>query len=280
LLVTNDFPPKIGGIQSYLFELWRRLPPSETTVFTTNYAGDKKWDAVRRFRVVRAKESQFFPTRSLANRIDSLAREVGADVIFLDPWLPLGQLGPRLRAAPYVVVVHGAEVTVPGRLPHHRRSRGRAAGVAAKASAPRCGSGAHSRAWSSRRAWTSIDSDRSTPPRKIAVAAFARRAAAGRRDDRLVPERLRHLIDAVAALPDVRSPVPAAAKPPAAERRKHHLGSRRGFGRVPTVRWRHCSRAPTCLRCRDRWLVARRSIVFLGGAGGPWLRDEAADRRL
>ncbi|MDQ1381391.1 MAG: hypothetical protein QOJ71_2110, partial [Actinomycetota bacterium] len=25
LLVTNDFPPKLGGIQSYLYELWRRL---------------------------------------------------------------------------------------------------------------------------------------------------------------------------------------------------------------------------------------------------------------
>ena len=29
LLVTNDFPPKIGGIQSYLWELWRRLPPDQ-----------------------------------------------------------------------------------------------------------------------------------------------------------------------------------------------------------------------------------------------------------
>ena len=35
LLVTNDFPPKHGGIQSYLYELWRRLPPDETTVLTT-----------------------------------------------------------------------------------------------------------------------------------------------------------------------------------------------------------------------------------------------------
>ena len=32
LLVTNDFPPKVGGIQSYLWELWRRLPPGEVTV--------------------------------------------------------------------------------------------------------------------------------------------------------------------------------------------------------------------------------------------------------
>src|SRR5205823_2622451 len=73
-------------------------------------------------RVVRARERQFFPTRSLTTRIDDLARDVGASVILLDPWLPLGQLGPRLTAAPYVVVVHGAEVTVPGRLRGHGNS--------------------------------------------------------------------------------------------------------------------------------------------------------------
>jgi phosphatidylinositol alpha-1,6-mannosyltransferase len=38
-------------------------------------------------------------------------------VIFLDPMLPLALLGPRLTAAPYVVIAHGAEITVPGRLP-------------------------------------------------------------------------------------------------------------------------------------------------------------------
>jgi phosphatidyl-myo-inositol dimannoside synthase len=131
LLVTNDFPPKVGGIQSYLYELWRRLPSDETTVFTTNYAGDKRWDSQRPFRVVRARESQFFPTTALARRIDALAREVRADVIFLDPWLPLGQLGPRLHAAPYVVVVHGAEVTVPGRIPATRHLGARVAHAAA-----------------------------------------------------------------------------------------------------------------------------------------------------
>ena len=35
LLVTNDFPPKVGGIQSYLWELWRRLDPQSFTVLTT-----------------------------------------------------------------------------------------------------------------------------------------------------------------------------------------------------------------------------------------------------
>ena len=30
VLVTNDFPPKVGGIQSYLYELFRRLPPKSS----------------------------------------------------------------------------------------------------------------------------------------------------------------------------------------------------------------------------------------------------------
>ena len=45
LLVTNDFPPKLGGIQSYLWELWRRLPPESFTVLTTPYEGADAFDA-------------------------------------------------------------------------------------------------------------------------------------------------------------------------------------------------------------------------------------------
>jgi phosphatidyl-myo-inositol dimannoside synthase len=120
LLVTNDFPPKVGGIQSYLWELWRRLPPGEVTVLTTPYPGAGEFDRAQPFRVVRDQARVLLPTAALARRIDALATEVGAGVIFLDPALPLGALGPRLRAAPYVAVLHGAEVTVPGRLPGSR----------------------------------------------------------------------------------------------------------------------------------------------------------------
>jgi phosphatidylinositol alpha-1,6-mannosyltransferase len=120
LLVTNDFPPKVGGIQSYLYELWRRLPPHETTVLTTAYPGASESDVAQRFRVERVGQRALLPRPALARRVDALAREVGADVVFLDPMLPLGLIGPRVRAAPYVVIAHGAEVTVPGRLPGGR----------------------------------------------------------------------------------------------------------------------------------------------------------------
>ena len=96
LLVTNDFPPKHGGIQSYLCELWRRLPPDETTVLTTAFPDAASWDAQQAFRIERVRERVLLPTPDLVRRIDALAREVGADVIFLDPMLPLGLAGPRL----------------------------------------------------------------------------------------------------------------------------------------------------------------------------------------
>jgi phosphatidylinositol alpha-1,6-mannosyltransferase len=140
LLVTNDFPPKMGGIQSYLHELWRRLPPAETTVLTTPYDGTAAWDAQQDFRVERTKERVLLPTKSLARRIDALAREVDADMIFLDPMLPLGHLGPNLTAAPYVVIAHGAEITLPGRVPLSRALSRRvlrgAAGVVAAGTYP------------------------------------------------------------------------------------------------------------------------------------------------
>jgi phosphatidylinositol alpha-1,6-mannosyltransferase len=119
LLVTNDFPPKVGGIQSYLWELWRRLPAGDVNVLTTPYAGASDWDREQGFHVERTRERVLLPTPSLGRRIDALADSVGAALVLLDPALPLGLIGPRLRH-PYGLVLHGAEVTVPGRLPGTR----------------------------------------------------------------------------------------------------------------------------------------------------------------
>lgn len=124
LLVTNDFPPKIGGIQSYLWELWRRLPPERTTVLTTDHPEAAAFDAAQPFRIVRAGRALLLPTPSLVRQVRALAAEVGAGLVVLDPALPVGAIGPALRL-PYAVIVHGAEVSVPGRLPVSRALLGR-----------------------------------------------------------------------------------------------------------------------------------------------------------
>ena len=125
LFVTNDFPPKIGGIQTMLWELWRRLDPGSFVVLTTPHADAAAWDAEQPFRVVRTAQKVLLPTSGLRRQVESLAREIGATQVVLDPALPVGLLGPRLRDVAYGVVVHGAEVTVPGRLPLARPLLGR-----------------------------------------------------------------------------------------------------------------------------------------------------------
>jgi len=119
LLVTNDFPPKVGGIQTYLWELWRRLPPGECAVLTTAHPDAARWDADQPVPVHRAGRRVLLPSRGLAARIRALAVETGAKLVVLDPALPVGLIGPSL-GLPYAVVLHGAEVTVPGRLPGAR----------------------------------------------------------------------------------------------------------------------------------------------------------------
>ena len=123
LLVTNDFPPKVGGIQAYLWELWRRLDPATFVVLTASSHPDAAVfdaeQAQRGVRIERVHQRVLVPTPGLVTRIRDTARRVGAGLVVLDPAFPLGLVGPRL-GMPYAVLLHGAEVAIPGRLPVSR----------------------------------------------------------------------------------------------------------------------------------------------------------------
>ena len=119
LLVTNDFPPKVGGIQSYLWELWRRLPADDIAVHTTPHTGASVFDADQAFVVTRSREPVLLPTPTVVRRVRNLAERQGAELVVWDPALPVGHAARRVDR-PYAVVLHGSEVTVPGRLPMAR----------------------------------------------------------------------------------------------------------------------------------------------------------------
>ena len=128
LLVTNDFPPKVGGIQNYLWELWRRLSPDSYVVLTASSDdGAAAFDAEQAERGIHIERVPepilFFPTPGALAAVRRCAAEHEVDLVLLDPALPLGLLGPHLDL-PYGVVLHGAEVTVPGRLPGSRAALG------------------------------------------------------------------------------------------------------------------------------------------------------------
>lgn len=121
LLVTNDYPPKLGGIQSYLYELWRRLPPEDVQVLTLDHPDAPAFDATAPHEIARVGGRMLLPTPALVRRVRSLAERRGAGLVVLDPALPLGLIGPRL-GLPYALVLHGAEITIPGRLPGARQA--------------------------------------------------------------------------------------------------------------------------------------------------------------
>ena len=128
LLVTNDFPPKVGGIQAYLWELWRRLDPATYAVLTASSdpaaAAFDAEQARRGVRIERVRSKVLVPSPDLTRRIRASADRIGADLVVIDPAFPLGIVGPHL-GVPYAVLLHGAEVAVPGRLPGSRQALAR-----------------------------------------------------------------------------------------------------------------------------------------------------------
>lgn len=118
LLVTNDFPPKVGGIQNYLYELWRRLEPGRAVILTA--ASDEAaadFDARCGLDVERVRTpTLFLPTPRALHAVRAAIKRHEPDLVLFDPAWPLGLLG-RFLPVPYGVVVHGAEVTIPGHLP-------------------------------------------------------------------------------------------------------------------------------------------------------------------
>lgn len=287
LLVTNDFPPKVGGIQSYLWELWRRLPADEVGVFTTAWEGAQEWDAVQPFPVVRAREKLLLPTASLRRRAREQAAVWGVEVVFLDPAVPVGAIGPRL-GRPFVVIVHGAEVTVyrhvPGAGAVMRRVLRRAEGIVAAGTYPAAEAvRAAGRPLAGLVIPPGVDTDRFRPLDPAEKAAVRERHGLdpGRPlvlgVSRLVPRKgFDVLIDAVAGLPaDVQLAVAGGGRDRArleARAQRRGVAARTRFlGRVADEELPGlygCADVFSML-CRDRWGGLEREgfgIVFLEAA--------------
>ena len=122
LLVTNDFPPKIGGIQSLLWEWWRRLPPDSFAVLTSPYAGAAAFDA-RAAVPHRARPRAGAAAAPVDGGADRRAgRATSAPTSSCSTRRCRSASSARRCDLPYDVVLHGAEVTVPGRLPVSRQA--------------------------------------------------------------------------------------------------------------------------------------------------------------
>ena len=123
LLVTNDYPPKPGGIQMYLKNFVDAYP-DEVLV----YAPSDERAASDESGVVRGDRPYMLPTGSVADDVVEVAAPFAPDVILFGAPHPLPAMGPALRdrlGVPFGVLSHGAEVTLPGAFPGSRQLLGR-----------------------------------------------------------------------------------------------------------------------------------------------------------
>ncbi len=112
LIVTNDFPPRRGGIQSFVHELALRLDPDKLTVYAPKWEGDAAFDAAAPFEVVRHPTSLMIGGPGVRRRAAGLARSREAEVVVFGASAPLGLITPVLRAAGVqraIAITHGHE---------------------------------------------------------------------------------------------------------------------------------------------------------------------------
>jgi phosphatidylinositol alpha-1,6-mannosyltransferase len=112
LIVTNDFPPRQGGIQSFVHALATGLPAGSVTVYAPAWKGAAEFDARQPFPVIRHPTSLMLPVPGVSRRAAAIATEYGCDTVLFGAAAPLGLITPVLRKAGVrraVALTHGHE---------------------------------------------------------------------------------------------------------------------------------------------------------------------------
>jgi phosphatidylinositol alpha-1,6-mannosyltransferase len=223
LLVTNDFPPRRGGIQSYLEQFVTRLTATgdqHITVYAPRWKGSDGYDRDAPFRVIRHPGTLMLPEPGVDRRMRRLIREHDIETVWFGAAAPLALLAPRARSAGAQRVLastHGHEVgwsMLPGARSALRRI-GEGADVITYVSRYTRGRFASAFGPTARLEHLppGVDTDRFEPD-PVARAQLRARYRLGQRPvvvciSRLVPRKGQDML--IQALPDIRARVADAA---------------------------------------------------------------------
>jgi phosphatidylinositol alpha-1,6-mannosyltransferase len=117
LLVTNDFGPRAGGIETFVMGLLQRVPKGEVIVYTSHQSStddhDRRWRDEYGVEVIRDKSSILLPTPRVTRNLQNLIRRRDLSTVWFGAAAPLGISARWLRSAGaehIVALTHGHEV--------------------------------------------------------------------------------------------------------------------------------------------------------------------------
>lgn len=113
LVITNDFPPRQGGIETFVHAMATRIPDDDVVVYTSREPGDAAYDAALPFPVVRDSSGMLLPTGRVTRRAVEIARAHGCDRVWFGAAAPLALMAPALRRSGIqrmVATTHGHEI--------------------------------------------------------------------------------------------------------------------------------------------------------------------------
>ena len=96
-MITNDFPPRPGGIQTFGYEIVRRFEPDSVTVLTSDWEGAAEFDAAQDFKVIRANTKTLLPSKSTLAMAREIVVSENITRVLFGAAAPLGLLASPLR---------------------------------------------------------------------------------------------------------------------------------------------------------------------------------------
>jgi phosphatidyl-myo-inositol dimannoside synthase len=117
LVITNDFGPRTGGIETFVMGLLERIVDHKVVVFTSQQGDTSEYDQqwLKKFgvQVIRDRSKILLPSLRVATRAKEIAQSHNIEVLVFGAAAPLALMAPKLRKAgvkKIIALTHGHEV--------------------------------------------------------------------------------------------------------------------------------------------------------------------------
>jgi len=113
LVITNDFPPRSGGIQTFIYGLVQGFDPDNVVVLTSKHTGWQEFDKQEKYPIFRHNTQMLLPTKAVGDQAITIIKEFNCDRVLFGASAPLGLLANRLKnhgIKKTVAITHGHEV--------------------------------------------------------------------------------------------------------------------------------------------------------------------------